>query len=77
MSAAAWLGSLAVLKSEVSSAKSIISHLMFAAKSLMYARKKRGSTIEPYGTPADIESHFNALQFKMVGGFFYQKNIGE
>jgi len=66
MSAAAWFRSLADLKSEVSSAKSFMSHLMLALKSLMYTRKKRGPRIEPYGTPADNGPHFDALPFKTV-----------
>ena len=69
MSVSAWFGSLAVLKSEVSSAKSFMSYLMFAVKSLMYTRKKRGPRIEPCGTPADIEPHFDALPFKRCAVF--------
>ena len=69
MSAASWFGSLAVLKSEVSSAKSFMSHLIFAVKSLMYTRKKRGPRIEPCGTPAVIEPHSDALPFKTVRCF--------
>ena len=75
MSAAAWLGSLAVLNCEVSSAKSFMSHLMFAVKSLMYTRKMRGPGIEHCGMPADIEPHFHALPFKAVRCFLLSRKL--
>ena len=75
MSAAAWFGSLAVLKSELSLAKGFMSHLIFAVKSLMYTRKKRKPRLEPCGTPEDVELHFDALPFKTVRVFLLSKKL--
>ena len=66
MSRAAASGSWTTVKSDVSSAKSLTLHLKFSVKSFIYTRKKRGPRIEPWGTPAVIFPHCEALQFRTV-----------
>ena len=77
MPAAAWFGSLAVLKSEVSSAKSFMSHLMLAVNSLKYTWKYKWFRIEPCGTPADIELHADVLPYKTVRCFLLSRKLSK